>query len=168
MSKKEFKKAMKDLEIKQSYILALLVSSYSKIVSKKLSKEILECMDKNKDIIIRMYFIEKLRPIDISKKLAISKSAVTQVLQKDNRYLKEKEIRKQINRKNKHDYDWWKAQRKNQKLQFSRKIIFEKIYNYKNKNITNKSHIFSKKRFLNRKKYGRNNLKQKSKTKPKS
>lgn len=40
MSKKEFKKAMKDLEIKQSYILALLVSSYSKIVSKKLSKEI--------------------------------------------------------------------------------------------------------------------------------
>ena len=104
MSKKEFKKAMKDLEIKQSYILALLVSSYSKIVSKKLSKEILECMDKNKDIIIRMYFIEKLRPIDISKKLAISKSAVTQVLQKDNRYLKEKEIRKQINRKKNIEY----------------------------------------------------------------
>ena len=61
-------------------------------------------MDKNKDIIIRMYFIEKLRPIDISKKLAISKSAVTQVLQKDNRYLKEKEIRKQINRKKNIEY----------------------------------------------------------------
>lgn len=68
MSKKEFKKAMKDLEIKQSYILALLVSSYSKVVSKKLSKEILKCMNKNKDIIIKMYFIEKLRAIDISKK----------------------------------------------------------------------------------------------------
>lgn len=95
MSKKDFKKAMKDLEIRQSYILALLVSSYSKVVSKKLSKEILECMNKNKDIIIEMYFIEKLRAIDISKKLGISKSAVTQVLQKDERYLQEKEIRKQ-------------------------------------------------------------------------
>ena len=61
-------------------------------------------MDKNKDIIIRMYFIEKFRPIDISKILAISKSAVTQVLQKDNRYLKEKEIRKQINRKKNIEY----------------------------------------------------------------
>lgn len=52
-------------------------------------------MNKNKDIIIEMYFIEKLRAIDISKKLGISKSAVTQVLQKDERYLQEKEIRKQ-------------------------------------------------------------------------
>ena len=73
MSRKELKKAMKDLEIKQSYILALLVFSYSKIASKKLSKEVLEYMNKNKDIIIKMYFIEKLRAIDISKKLGISK-----------------------------------------------------------------------------------------------
>ena len=61
-------------------------------------------MNKNKDIIIEMYFIEKLRAIDISKKLGISKSAVTQVLQKDERYLQEKEIRKQINRKKNVEY----------------------------------------------------------------
>ena len=61
-------------------------------------------MNKNKDIIIKMYFIEKLRAIDISKKLGISKSAVTQVLQKDERYLQEKEIRKQINRKKNVEY----------------------------------------------------------------
>ena len=61
-------------------------------------------MNENKDIIIEMYFIEKLRAIDISKKLGISKSAVTQVLQKDERYLQEKEIRKQINRKKNVEY----------------------------------------------------------------
>jgi predicted transcriptional regulator len=56
-------------------------------------------MVSNKEVIIRLYFEEKLRVVDISKNLDISKSAVTQVLQKDRRYLKEKELRKKINQK---------------------------------------------------------------------
>jgi len=43
-------------------------------------------MKNRKDIILNMYFVEKLRPVDIAKKLDISKSAVTQVLKKDKRY----------------------------------------------------------------------------------
>lgn len=46
-----------------------------------------------KEAIIQMYFIDKLRPKDISEKLKISKSAVSQVLKKDKRYIKEKEKR---------------------------------------------------------------------------
>lgn len=56
-------------------------------------------MKNRKDIILNMYFIEKLRPVDIAKKLDISKSAVTQVLKKDKRYVKFKQDRKSKNKK---------------------------------------------------------------------
>ncbi len=56
-------------------------------------------MKNRKDIILNMYFIEKLRPVDIAKKLDISKSAVTQVLKKDKRYVKFKQDRKIKNKK---------------------------------------------------------------------
>ena len=36
-------------------------------------------MKERRNIILNMYFVEKLRPVDIAKKLDISKSAVTQV-----------------------------------------------------------------------------------------
>lgn len=55
-------------------------------------------MKSKKEQIIRMYFIENLKPVEISKKLNISKSAVTQVLQKDERYENEKSKRKQENK----------------------------------------------------------------------
>ena len=45
-------------------------------------------MKNRKEVILNMYFIEKLRPVDIAKKLDISKSAVTQVLRKEERKLK--------------------------------------------------------------------------------
>lgn len=61
-------------------------------------------MQNNKDAIVGLYFIKKLRVVDIAKQLEISKSAVTQVLQKDKRYLKEKEFRKQQNRKKNIEY----------------------------------------------------------------
>lgn len=44
--------------------------------------------------IIKMYFEEKMRPVDIAKKLNITKSAITQVLKKDNRYLRIKKRKK--------------------------------------------------------------------------
>ncbi|MBP3596899.1 MAG: hypothetical protein J6J60_05835 [Clostridia bacterium] len=56
-------------------------------------------MKNNKDTIIQLYFIEKYKPVDIATKLNISKSAVTQILQKDDRYAAEKEIRKEQNKK---------------------------------------------------------------------
>lgn len=55
-------------------------------------------MKNRREKIIKMYFIDKLRPVDIANELQISKSAITQVLQKDERYTNEKEIRKENNR----------------------------------------------------------------------
>ena len=46
--------------------------------------------NQNKDI-SKMYFDEKMRPVDIAKKMNMTKSAITQVLKKDNRYLRIKE-----------------------------------------------------------------------------
>lgn len=51
----------------------------------------------NKETILEMYFLKNCRPVDIAKELNISKSAVTQVLQKDDRYSNEKELRKAEN-----------------------------------------------------------------------
>jgi len=59
-------------------------------------------MKNRKDIILEMYFVENLRPIDISKKLDISRSAVTQVLKKDKRYMEIKRLR-QIKNQKKHN-----------------------------------------------------------------
>ena len=56
-------------------------------------------MKDRKEIILNMYFVEKLRPVDIAKKLDISKSAVTQVLRKDKRYVQIKQERKSKNQK---------------------------------------------------------------------
>lgn len=55
-------------------------------------------MSNNRDLILKLYFTDKLRVVDISKQLEISKSAVTQVLQKDEKYIKEKEFRKKQNK----------------------------------------------------------------------
>ena len=55
-------------------------------------------MKNNKDTIIHKYFIDELKPVEIAKELNISKSAVTQVLQKDKRYKKEKIKRKTKNK----------------------------------------------------------------------
>ena len=41
-----------------------------------------------KDEITKLYFVDRENPATIAKKLNISKSAVTQVLQKDDRYKK--------------------------------------------------------------------------------
>ena len=58
-------------------------------------------MRSRKSEILKMYFTDKLRPVDIAKKLDISKSAVTQVLKKDKRYMQTKQERK-IKNQNKH------------------------------------------------------------------
>ena len=52
-----------------------------------------ELENDNKETILKMYFVDKLRPVDIAKNLGISKSAVSQCLKNDDRYTKEKEKR---------------------------------------------------------------------------
>lgn len=55
---------------------------------------------RNKDLIVYLYFNEHLKPVDIAKKIGVSRSAVTQVLQKDEKYKISKEVRKENNQKN--------------------------------------------------------------------
>ena len=52
--------------------------------------------------ILRLYFEERLKQVDISKKLNISNNAVSKVLKRDNRFIDEKNKRKIIS-KQKHN-----------------------------------------------------------------
>lgn len=47
-----------------------------------------------KDKIIKLFFTEHLRPVDISKKLKVGMPYITKIIQKDSRYIEEKESRK--------------------------------------------------------------------------
>lgn len=89
-------------------------------------------MKSNKESILEMYFLEHLRPVDIAEKLNISKSAVTQVLKKDDRYSKEKEQRKAENYK-KHIKDTEEGNKKRRKInQFKNNVddlILKKLHN---------------------------------------
>lgn len=51
------------------------------------------------EIIIKMYFENKMKQVDIAKKLNISKYKVSRVVTKDVRYKEEKEQRKHQNKK---------------------------------------------------------------------
>ena len=46
-----------------------------------------------KDKIIELFFTEHLRPVDISKKLKVGMPYITKIIQKDSRYIEEKEYR---------------------------------------------------------------------------
>lgn len=71
-------------------------------------------MPSNKETILKLYFLEKLRVVDIAEKLNISKSAVSQVLKTDARYLQEKENRKleNINKNIEYTKQYMKTKRK--------------------------------------------------------
>ena len=51
-----------------------------------------------KDKIIELFYEKHLRPIDVAKKVKVVKSYVTKTIQKDSRYIKEKESRKAENK----------------------------------------------------------------------
>ena len=57
-------------------------------------------MESNKNEILRLYFEEKLKQVEIAERLKISANAVSKTLKKDERFLREKDIRKQINKRN--------------------------------------------------------------------
>lgn len=56
-------------------------------------------MGKNEDI-IRLFYEEHKRPTDIAEELEVSKSYITKVIKKDERYDEEKEYRKNISKEN--------------------------------------------------------------------
>lgn len=79
----------------------------------------------NKEKVIVAYFIKAQRPIDIAKHFNISKSAVTQILSKDNRYEEEKEKRKEYNRM-KHREDTKKYIKEKRQKEYEELMIVKK------------------------------------------
>lgn len=89
-------------------------------------------MKNRKKRILDMYFVQKLKPVDIAKKLNIAKSSVTRVLQKDRRYMKFKQERKAKNRQKhiKETKDYIKAKRKiNQLKNNADDLILKNMHN---------------------------------------
>lgn len=68
-----------------------------------------------KDKIIELFFTEHLRPVDISKKLKVGMPYVTKIIQKDSRYIEEKETRKLSNKEKNKIQKRMYAQNKRQK-----------------------------------------------------
>ena len=51
-----------------------------------------------KDKIIELFFMKRLKPVDIAKKLKVGMPYITKIIQKDERYIEEKESRKTENK----------------------------------------------------------------------
>ncbi len=82
--------------------------------------------------VLELYFEDKMRQIDISKKLDIPKYQITRIIQKDERYSEEKEIRKSRNRqKNREETkDYMKKIRKiKQQQKNADDLILKSIHN---------------------------------------
>ena len=52
-----------------------------------------------KEKIIELFFAKHLKPTEIAKKLKVGMPYITKIIQKDSRYIREKETRRQENRK---------------------------------------------------------------------
>lgn len=81
-------------------------------------------IDKNQKIIM-LFYEEHKRPTDIAKELKVSKPYITKVIQKDERYIKEKEYRRDISKENhkvcKRNYI--NKRRQTEKLEYQAMII---------------------------------------------
>ncbi|MFR2571683.1 MAG: hypothetical protein ACLS90_08395 [Clostridia bacterium] len=51
-----------------------------------------------KEKIIELFFAKHLKPTEISKKLKVGMPYITKIIQKDSRYIQEKETRRQENK----------------------------------------------------------------------
>lgn len=129
-----------------------------------------------KSKIINMYFYEQKKPVEIAKELQIPKYTVTRVLQKDNRYLEEKQKRKIINKINHINKTKEYIKRQRKIIQFENKVdnlILKKMHKqasfelskgkklsniaYRNWNISAYSYDEVKKRFVFKSELGRSN-----------
>lgn len=82
-----------------------------------------------KDKIIKLFFTEHLRPVDISKKLRIGMPYITKIIQKDSRYTEEKELRslesKEKNKIQKRIYAQNKREKEKQEKQEYQKLLVQ-------------------------------------------
>ena len=96
-----------------------------------------------KDKIIELFFTEHLRPVDISKKLKVGMPYITKIIQKDSRYIQEKEARKQDNKEKqktqKRIYAQNKREKERQEKQDYQKLLT--IINNDNKFLSTKKKV---------------------------
>ena len=69
-----------------------------------------------KEIIIEKFYNEHLKPSVIAKELGVNPSYVTKIIQKDSRYINEKEYRANISKENRKVFkrEWIKNKRKSE------------------------------------------------------
>ena len=79
-----------------------------------------------KDKIIELFFIKHLKPVDIAKKLDVGMPYMTKIIQKDERYIEEKESRKSENKEKNKIHKRIYAQNRREK-QKQDKIEFERL-----------------------------------------
>lgn len=81
-----------------------------------------------KDKIIELFFIKRLKPVEIAKKLNVGMPYITKIIQKDERYIEEKESRKSENKeKNKIQKRIYAQNRREKEKQD--KIEYERLSN---------------------------------------
>jgi hypothetical protein len=79
-----------------------------------------------KDKIIELFFTKHLRPVDISEKLKVGMSYITKIIQKDSRYIEEKESRKADNKeKNKIQKRIYAQNRREKEKQEYQKLLLQ-------------------------------------------
>ena len=82
-----------------------------------------------KDKIIELFFEKHLKPVDIAKKLDVKMPYITKIIQKDLRYIQEKEVRKQDNKEKqkiqKRIYSKNKREKERQEKQAYQKLLIQ-------------------------------------------
>ena len=96
------------------------------------------------DEILKLYFIDKLRPVDIAAKLDIKIYKITRVIQKDDRYINEKISRKTISEEKHKEFtkDYMKEKRKNE--QFKCKVddlVLKTMHNQASMELSKRNHL---------------------------
>lgn len=94
--------------------------------------------------ILEMYFNKQMKPVDIAKKLNVEKYVVTRILQKDNRYLKEKEKRKTFNQKKNNEKTKEYIKQKRKEIQFKKSaddLVLKNMHNQASMELSKGKHL---------------------------
>ena len=107
------------------------------------------CNKDTKDKIIHLFYEKHKRPTDISKKLKISMPYITKIIQKDNRYIEEKQERKDISRENQKDVKrrYIRKRRENEKQEYQAML----------KQINQDNWLASKRKYMSNEKFAQCN-----------
>lgn len=103
-----------------------------------------------KDKIIELFFEKHLKPVDIAKKLDVRMPYITKIIQKDSRYIQEKEARKQDNKEKQKTQKRIYAQNKREKER-EEKQDYQKLLTI----INNDNKFLSTKKKVSRLKYAK-------------